>query len=212
MSNIENFEATNWDVQGNTIYLDRHDPNCGNKKGMTKWHLTHNGKGKVRVNYGCVDDHRSGNAVNHYTGWNDSGGNNHIFMDRHNVDCGHKAITNMKWSHNGKKGRKFKVRFNYKCGTSAGKDCEEKSTKADEIGNNYIYLDRHNVTCPQGKYLSRWKLQNAGGNKMRVDYRCCAPTELPQARPEPKPLVQQEAADDDAPVAESSGGGFCTIL
>ena len=47
---------------------------------------------------------------------------------------------------------------------------------------------------------------------MRVDYRCCAPSGLPeQAAPE-QSQTRPAVKFDDAPPAAESGGGFCTIL
>jgi hypothetical protein len=95
---------------GNTIYLDRHNVDCGDN-GIKRFHLTRAGNGNFRYDYTCSAPYIDGqnmtsnvvkSAAWNSTGLNDQGGGANIYLDRHAVDCGEDgAITQFKLSHMG---------------------------------------------------------------------------------------------------------------
>ena len=69
-------------------------------------------------------------------------------------------------------------RFSYTCYDVPGeKQCQALTTNmnADGGGNgNTVYLDRHDVKCPDLHYLSRWHLKRDGkGDNIQFEYTCC---------------------------------------
>jgi len=96
------------------------------------------------------------------------------WLDRHDITCGtdNKFIRRFKSSNSGCGGGDNQ-QFSISCrSTVFGYDadtCSNHDTGSNEIADkDIVYLDRHDISCPTGKALQRWRL---GGNK--IDYRCC---------------------------------------
>lgn len=51
--------------------------------------------------------------------------------------------------------------------------CRDTATPWNDMGNSYIFLDRHDVRCQDDEQLVQQKLTGDGKNKIRVNYRCC---------------------------------------
>lgn len=157
---------------GNSIYLDRHDVNCGddglNSFGLQT--LQQRGKRtKIGYLYGCVEGINAG-RTNKNTGSNDWGGGNTIYLDRHNVNCGNNPIARFRLV----RPASNKIRYDYSCSkaNSTGK-CTNKNTGWNQESSQNYYLDRHNVKCGTNEAITQFKLQRDGKGKFRYDYRCC---------------------------------------
>jgi hypothetical protein len=76
-----------WEAGRSTIYLDRHNLDCGNNmviKGF-KLHTWWNDNAKIEYEYKCVP-HSTATCSRYTTPANDEG-NSIIYLDRHHVDC-----------------------------------------------------------------------------------------------------------------------------
>ena len=95
---------------GNTIFLDRHNVNCG-KNPITKFRLVRPAGNKIRYDYTCNSKKVGGACRDVNTGWNQESDKN-IYLDRHNVKCNpNEVITQFKLNRDGK----GKFRYDYKC-------------------------------------------------------------------------------------------------
>jgi hypothetical protein len=95
---------------GNTIYLDRHNLDCG-KNPIAKFRLVRPKGNQIRYDYTCNSKKVGGACRNVNTGWNQES-NQQIYLDRHNVKCNdNEVITQFKLNRDGK----GKFRYDYKC-------------------------------------------------------------------------------------------------
>jgi hypothetical protein len=72
---------------GNTIYLDRHNADCGTGSVMTKLHLNRSGQNTYQLQYGCAPSSHPLTCRQVTTPFNDDGGGNSMFLDRHDIKC-----------------------------------------------------------------------------------------------------------------------------
>lgn len=131
------------------------------------------------------------------TAWNDDGGGNSHFLDRHLLSCDEGNAIN--YFHLERKGNKYRYKYRC-CNTQLPCNSVKKSTEFDDDGNgNTIFLDRQNIDC-DGQYINNFKLQrNNGGNKVKFTYTCCE-------MPEEKACVQERTPMND------DGGGNAIFL
>jgi hypothetical protein len=164
---------TGWndDGGGNAIYLDRHNIDCGTN-GINNLFLTRNGS-TYRYNYKCSSGGRLTTSVDKDSGWNDDGGGNAIYLDRHNIACDsnglNHVLSKLQLVRSG-----GSYRYNMKCSPSLNNlNCVQKNTGwNDDGGGNAIYLDRHNITCESDEVISQLQLVRSGGS-YRYNYKCC---------------------------------------
>jgi hypothetical protein len=115
------------------------------------------------------------------TGFNDEGGGNTIFLDRHNVECEKNALNRFRLVRDGR----GNYRYDYSCSAAfvngganvtdnAIESTTRKSTPSnDSGGGNNIYLDRHYVGCDEGGFISQFKLDHMGiPGKYQYNYTC----------------------------------------
>jgi len=163
--------AFNYDGNGNSVYLDRHDVNCGNSL-ISSLQLKRSGN-KIRYDYTCCPNPNSAESINRHTPLNDDGGGNTIYFDRHNLECKNGLISKMRLTRGGKS---KKIGFAYTCKATGVKECTQHNTGWNDEGQGKnIYLDRHNLKCLMGKSLKRVKLMRNGKGQWRYDYTCCEP-------------------------------------
>jgi hypothetical protein len=100
---------------GHTIYLDRHNVDCG-KNPLSKFRLVRPRGNQIRYDYSCNAKKATGSCHNKNTGWNQEHRMS-IYLDRHDVKCGrNEVITGFKLVRNGRAFRgRGKFRYNYKC-------------------------------------------------------------------------------------------------
>ena len=171
--------STPWNSEGggNSMYLDRHDMNCVSavnspQSAISRFHLQRAGNGNYRYDYTCTTGGNFGAGVAKGTPWNDEGGGNTVYFDRHDVDCGaNNVISRVHLQRYGN----GNFHFDYTClPSNVGLNCQTLSTPwNDEGGGNAVYLDRHDLVCPPETALSRFKLNRSGGGTYRYDYTCC---------------------------------------
>jgi hypothetical protein len=167
---------------GNTIYLDRHNVNCG-KNALKRFRLVRDGKGNFRYDYSCSVPIVSGganiidNAVESTTYKstvsNDSGGGNNIYLDRHYVGCDEGGfISQFKLDHMGIPG---KYQYNYTCNkTKKPLKCRAVlNPPTDNGGGNAVYLDRQDVKCNDDEVINAFQLYRPSENTIAYSYRCC---------------------------------------
>ena len=161
----------NYDGNGNSVYLDRHNVDCGNSL-ISSLKLKRSGN-KIRYDYSCCPNPSSAESINRHTPLNDDGKGNTIYLDRHNLECKNGLISKMRLTRGGKN---KKIGFAYTCKASGVKACTTHNTGWNDEGQGKnIFLDRHNLKCAIGKSLKRVKLVRNGKGKYRYDYTCCEP-------------------------------------
>ena len=102
-----------------------------------------------------------------------------VYLDRHTVDCDNKPITQFKLDRR-IDGEWKGIFYKYTCGnTTASNSCRDVTTEYNDQGaGNVIYLNRHNVKCDEGEYLSKFRLDAKDDDpqgKYRYEYKCCTP-------------------------------------
>ena len=109
-ANIEkNSGANDWGG-GNTIFLDRHNVDCGDNP-IAKFKLVRPTEHTIRYDYTCNSKKVTGSCTDLNTGWNEESDKN-IFLDRHDVKCDdNQVITQFKLNRDGN----GKFRYDYKC-------------------------------------------------------------------------------------------------
>lgn len=101
---------------------------------------------------------------------NDDGGGNSIYLDRHDVSCPSNSVLNtlqlIRPSDN-------KIQLNYMCNSSTdiGSANPKTTPMNDDGGGNSIYLDRHDISCPDNQAIGRLHLKRSG-NQLQFEYDC----------------------------------------
>ena len=99
---------------GSMIHLDRHNVTCGDD-GLIGFSLKKTGNNTMFYEYTCRNDINTPLEAQKNTGANDWGGNHLIYLDRHTMDCGKKAIGEFKFT----RPAGNKIMYNYKCSGKA---------------------------------------------------------------------------------------------
>lgn len=163
-----------------SIYIDRHDLSmCGNPTAMSsfKMEMSYGGAVQMRFTYQC-DGYRgiSGNptVARCTTTANEWGNGNIIFLDRHDVRCAANQVLR-RWRLWRPATDKIYVEYFCVPATVKTTTCQYLFTPWNlNSGGQANYLDRHSVTCPTGKVLTRWKLETDNPNSlMRIAFTCC---------------------------------------
>lgn len=98
---------------GNTIFLDRHNVDCGDNSGLSQFNLTRDGQGRFRYNFKCLKSKTPfGSCRDVNTGENDVGGGNSVFLDRHDVSCNDDEVIKQ---FNLVRPKENTIQYNYKC-------------------------------------------------------------------------------------------------
>ena len=105
------YKGGDWGKKSNTLYLDRHEPNCGDKP-ITQFRLHRYGSRKIYYKYKCGNVSTQNNACrNTSTPWNQESGSVH-YLDRHYAKCNpDEYMTKFRLVRNGK----GKFRYNFRC-------------------------------------------------------------------------------------------------
>lgn len=155
--------------------LDQLDVDAGKNRILSGFKLNNIGDNQWNYTFkscGVTD------KVNTYydSGCDDDGKGSIFYLDRHTVDCGAGNLIN-----------RFQLqrlsdtmRYEYTCvySKSITSTCSNHSTTVngtnkDDPTRSTNYLDRHNVSCPTGYGLSKFKLQRSGSSNIYYDYTCC---------------------------------------
>ena len=162
--------------EGKVYYLDRHDVNCNND-GLNRFKLTSSDDAdkNIRYDFGCQPGLGITTLTEKQTTADLDGDPPHtVYLDRHTVDCDNKPITQFKLNRNSDRDKIF---YKYTCGNTTSNKCRDVTTGYnDQGGGNVRYLDRHNVKCNVGEYLSKFRLDSDDNDqlgKYRYEYKCC---------------------------------------
>lgn len=105
----KNTGANDWGG-GNTIFLDRHNVDCG-KNSLSSFRLVRPRGNQLRYNYKCNRHRVSGPCRSRNTGWNQESRSS-IYLDRHNVKCDkNELLTQFRLKRDGR----GKFRYEYRC-------------------------------------------------------------------------------------------------
>ncbi|ABC32352.1 conserved hypothetical protein [Hahella chejuensis KCTC 2396] len=166
--------------QGYNWYLDRHFVNCSNSDNgaLQGFQLERDNSGKqIRYRFKCDSYKEVVNKEIKSTAINDDGDGNSIYLDRHNVDCGYNPVISFKLTRVGSD----HIKYDYICGDKellSSKPIYERHTSygadgaSDSNFGSSLYLDRHNVDCPDGNFISAFKLHVNGSHEYRYNYTC----------------------------------------
>ena len=173
--------AFNDNGTGKVYYLDRHNVSCNidSLGGINGFHLkTDTDNATMQYEYKCLNGIDTSDGSDHNTTPDVDGDPPHsVYLDRHTVDCGTKPITQFRLNRNSAGDKIF---YKYHCAKGPNSNtCRDVTTNYnDQGGGNVIYLDRHNVKCNEGEYLSKFRLDaddNDTTGKYRYEYKCCKP-------------------------------------
>lgn len=157
---------------GNSVYLDRHNIDCGNKA-LNQLHFARPAGDKIQWQYTCADGNL-GSPTAKTTPANEDGGGNTVYLDRHDADCGSGNV--MTRLHLARPSGN-QIQWEYSCAPSTQSkslSCRQVKTGANEDGGgNSIYFDRHDIKCNADEAISRLHLTRPSGNQIQWEYTCC---------------------------------------
>ena len=113
-----------------------------------------------------------------------TGNNQLIYLDRHNVNCGTKAINQFQYQRDGTSN----FHYNFTCSDGGNLGPSAPTAGSTPSGpyygdQLYMYLDRHNISCPVNNVLSQFQFTRPDANSMKYNYSC---------KPSDKPLTCRE--------------------
>jgi hypothetical protein len=162
------------DGNGTVYYLDRHNVDCGSDA-LNQFGLIRQPGGRTQYNFSCLKplnlQTKALATSAQYKGGRRGRRSSATYLDRHDVNCGDKPITQFGLKRNGTR----RIYYKYKCGNVLSSDvtCRNTSTPWNQESSSVHYLDRHNAKCNSDEYMSKFKLNRNGRGKFRYDYKCC---------------------------------------
>lgn len=72
---------------GNVVYLDRHNIDCGSNSVLSQFKLNRSGQNQYRYDYSCLSSNKPLQCRSVTTQGNDDGGGNAVYLDRHDINC-----------------------------------------------------------------------------------------------------------------------------
>lgn len=155
--------------------LDKLDVDAGKNRILSQFKLNNIGDNQWNYTFkscGVTD------KINTYydTGCDDDGNGSIFYLDRHDINCGAGNLINrFRMQRVGDQ-----MRYEFTCvysksifGTCLNYSTPVNSTKSGDSTHSTHYLDRHNISCPTGYGVSRFKLQRSGSRDIYFDYTCC---------------------------------------
>lgn len=98
----------------------------------------------------------------------DAGGGHIIYLDRHHVNCGDKALSGFKLF----RPTELTIRYEYKCGTISIGGIRTARTAGNTDGGGHVtYLDRHRVDCGSNALLG-FRLIRPTSSTIAYEYTC----------------------------------------
>lgn len=162
------------DGGGKVYYLDRHNIDCGSDA-LNQFGLIRQSGGKTQYNFSCLKplnlQTKGAYTSSQYKGGRSGRRSSALYLDRHDLNCHDKPITQFALKRSGTR----RIKYEYKCGNVASSDvtCRNTSTPWNQESSSVHYLDRHNVKCNSDEYISKFKLNRDGKGKWRYDFKCC---------------------------------------
>ena len=174
----KNYTQTNDWGGGDSVYLDRHDINCG-KNMLREFQLeTPKKDSRIRYRYHCCRFSKPSvcstkRKTNSATESNES----LVYLDKQYVNCGSAGV--LKRFHLARTSNQKQWYYEYTCcqvNSPFHITCENRETQYTfhKDDDNNIYLDRQRVACNKYEYLSSFQLErNRNHDHVRYKYRCC---------------------------------------
>ena len=160
---------------GDAVYLDRHDINCGNNM-VREFQLERPSHDIIRYRYHCCRFPKPFCTTKSLTSHASASDETMVYLDRQSVNCGSTGV--LKRFHLARSNR-YQWYYEYTCcqvNSPFHITCENRETQYtyhNSNGNN-VYLDRQRVACNKYEYLSYFHLErNRNGDQIRYKYRCC---------------------------------------
>ena len=185
---------------GTMYYLDRHNVDCGSD-GINGFSFDRVDMHHHQYNYKCLSSEEMGTSTSlKGSGSNDWGGNSVIYLDRHNVDCGIKPITQFKLTRVGPTGEPSPVHieYSYNCNdTETTGECRELDVVGNTHERRYAWhggdlrsLEGADPQCEGDEVLTKFRLYRANPGQTSeasgYKYTCCK-MKAPEPEPEPEP-------------------------
>jgi len=204
-------------------YLDRHSLSCGNDF-LNRFKVT----SSLGYSYDCLRGSGvSGSVVTRYTSYKRGGTDGINFLDRQNIACsGDELIAGYKMQTRGWRDRDF--RYMIRCIKPHVKSlsCSNRNT-AWNTYDSLVYLDRHDITCPDNQGLQQFKVDTGSFRerdgrerycrrrrwwcrswgwrdkyknvaKIQYNYKCCA---MDTYDPTPAPIANPTQSPTPVPIA-----------
>jgi hypothetical protein len=145
--------------ENSMVHLDRHNVTCG-EDGLVGFSLKKTGTDQMFYEYTCRDDINTPLEDEKNTGSNDEGQNNTIFLDRHAMDCGKKAIGQFRLN----RPAAGQIMYQYRCsGKATTGTCREglvaASTKTGHSSTKTTSLDDVHPKCNDDEVLTKAQFQ-----------------------------------------------------
>jgi hypothetical protein len=100
------------EANSNTVYLDRQPINCDKNSLLSRMQLAISPDKTWKYNYSCVKSEKELSCRDVSTGWNEEGGGNALYLDRHDVKCENdESLSSIALVRKGD----GNYRYNYKC-------------------------------------------------------------------------------------------------
>lgn len=179
-----------------SVFLAEHPLECAGSNAITQFKLVRENSdgqatGNMRYEYSCNRITPLSAPTAKSTDWNDEGNGNTVYLDRHYVACGPSEVISsfrlVRRLESEVPAGEF--RYDYSCIDIGSENRTIHETEFnDDGGGRSIYLERHNISCPDGKALNSFGLVR---NEMQTQYKyvyTCA--EIPVKKGAPNLLDQ----------------------
>ena len=160
-----------------TEELTHHDIRCPENQILKQYQLrrTHTKPRNIYYSYQCENNQIiDSDSFELPTELNEYGNGNTVYLDRHDIECpSTHALSRIKLNKEGEQ-----INYDYICNNANLHDITQHETPLNDDGNGkIIYLDRHNIQCPDGKYLNSVQLRRGNDstgrmNKYKFIYKC----------------------------------------
>ena len=161
---------------GDAVYLDRHDINCGNDL-LTEFQLERPSHDVIHYRYQCCKFSKQFCSTKRKSSTPTASDESIVYLDRQYVDCGSTSV--LKRFHLARNPRGNQWYYEYTCcqvNSPFHITCHDRETQYSyhDSDENNVYLDRQRVACNKYEYLSAFHLErNHNGDQVRYKYRCC---------------------------------------
>jgi hypothetical protein len=176
-STNKNTGANDWGG-GNSIYLDRHNIDCGSDSVLSQFRLSRPAGNQIRYDYTCKTSNKPLTCRDATTPANDLGGGSTIYFDRHDVTCNDdEVLSNVSYT----RPSGNQIAYKYKCcktDSDTGKNTSgasgsqpqsgfiEKSLKVKHSGK---CLDVADASQANGFRVHQWDCHGGDNQKWTYD-------------------------------------------
>ena len=188
-----------------TEELTHHDIRCPENQILKQYQLrrTQTEPRNIYYSYQCENNQIiDSDSFELPTELNEYGNGNTVYLDRHQIECPPTyALSRIKLNKEGEH-----INYDYICNNANLHNITHHETPLNDDGNGkIIYLDRHNIQCPDGKYLNSVQLRRGNDstcrmNKYKFIYKCgtmpILTPSIPAATAVPTPAAASQITQD----------------